>query len=40
MNNDKRAKEFLECLGNGKGRITEEDENPLEQKQTQEVLGE
>ena len=35
---DKRAKEFLECLGNGKGRITEEDENPLEQ--TQEVLGE
>jgi hypothetical protein len=24
----KRAKEFLSCLGRGKGMITEEDENP------------
>ena len=37
MSNDERAKEFLSCLGNGKGRITEEDENPAEQTQTQEV---
>ena len=29
MNNqNKRAEEFLRCLGNGKGRVTEEDENP------------
>jgi len=28
MSNKERAKEFLECLGNGKGRVTEEDENP------------
>ena len=27
---DKRAEEFLSCLGNGKGRITDEDENPEE----------
>jgi hypothetical protein len=25
---DERAKEFLSCLGNGKGRITDEDESP------------
>ena len=25
---DLRAQEFLRCLGNGKGRVTYEDENP------------
>jgi hypothetical protein len=41
---DKRAKEFLSCLGNGKGRVTDEDENPedyeiKEQKEQIEPLA-
>ena len=27
-NQKDRSKDFLACLGNGKGRITDEDENP------------
>ena len=45
MTNNKRAEEFLKCLGNGKGRVTEEDENPEEYerrmvKVEKEVFGE
>jgi len=37
MNKEERAKEFLNCLGNGKGRITYEDENPDEEEKKLEM---